>query len=199
MVRKDWDYYSIQTYIHTVCIALISGVRANILRDDNRRICCFLSSELLLSACFLNIFSFIANWRNAKQFLIGNEIETQFLSLSPSISIPLCKWAGSLCCPQPLETSFSHQFIVMYTVSNRYLSLPLDRRTSMAWATAAAQSVCHPSVAINGPRIRRPVWWDWRIMVTPASWMRCCSASAIQTYWPSTLCLINTRYVWNSI
>lgn len=161
-------------YIWCVCvcvcvyIALISGptTRANIVE---RRICCFLSNELLLSACFLNISSFIANWRNAKQFLIGYEIETQFPSTSPS-SFPLSrspccahrKWAASVCVADNRWKRVSSLASIcrIHRVTNPHLSPSLflpHRRTSMAWAMAtAAQSVCHPLGAINGQRIRRP-------------------------------------------
>lgn len=132
-----------------------------------RRICCFLSSELLLSACFLNISSFIANWRNAKQFLIGYEIETQFPP--PPLPFPSlssccahCKWAESVCVADNRWKRVSSLASIcrIHRVSNPHLSVSLflpHRRTSMAWAMATAdQSVCHPLGAINGQRIRRP-------------------------------------------
>jgi len=64
--------------------------------------------SVLLSACFLNNSSFIANWRNAKQFLIGNEIETQ------SSYLPLCLFAS--CC------GFLGQFILAATAGNEFRS-----------------------------------------------------------------------------
>lgn len=137
-----------------VCIALISKPtsRANIVE---KRICCFLSSELLLSACFLNISSFIANWRNAKQFLIGYEIETQFPSTSPLflspiflLVVPTVSGQRQFVLPTTAGNEFrvSHQFVVSTKwVIHVFLSLSPHRRTSMAWAMAVGdQSVCHP-------------------------------------------------------